>query len=182
MSDWLVCINCVFTGAIMMLMFLVIQDNIVPFIRHVIFEESDKIETRGRPKGSKNKPKKDIKLHYEIAYDHALSCFKTVRHSVDVLAGIHEPNQEVDTDEHRAKVIEALDTIDYVMKCLKGLCSPSEGLILTYDRLDRLLTELYNKTRDSYKDELEEEIANYWNDIDECMDVFKVVFGFTHKQ
>jgi lipopolysaccharide export LptBFGC system permease protein LptF len=63
MVQFLACINSFFCGAICMLIALCIQPEAVEFIRKVYYAEIEKkVENRGRPKGSKNKPKEGCLL------------------------------------------------------------------------------------------------------------------------
>lgn len=172
------CLNSFFCGSICMLLALCIQPEVIQFIRKVYHAETEeKVENRGRPKGSKNKSKTEVKVHYMIAFDHASGSMNTIRKALDKLSGIHEPNTEVDVDEVRKEALEAVEAIDYVMKCLKGLCTPSEAVLMAYRVLDEHLTELYDVTREAYCDQMEESVCAIWSQIDECMDMFKTLYG-----
>ena len=178
MVELLVCLNSFFCGSICMLIALCIQPEVVEFLRKVYTAESDeKVENRGRPKGSKNKTKTEVKLHYMIAFDHATTSMDKLRKNIDKLSGIHDLNVEIDVDEIRKEAMESIEAIDYVMKCLKGLCTPSEAILLAYRSLDGHLTELYDVTREAYCDQMEESVCAIWSQIDECMDMFKTLYG-----
>ncbi len=178
MVELLMCLNSFFCGSICMLMALCIQPEVVQFIRKIYYAETEeKAENRGRPKGSKNKPKTEVKLHYMIAFDHATSCMDKLRKDIDKLSGIHDLNVEIDVDEIRKEAIDSIEAIDYVIKCLKGLCTPSEAILIAYRGLDKHLTELYDVTREAYCDQMEEAVCEIWSQVDECMDMFKTLYG-----
>ncbi len=168
-------------GSICMLMAIAIQPEFVEFIRKVYYADTEeKVENRGRPKGAKNKPKKEVKLPYMVAVEHATASLQKLRNTIDKLSGIHDVNTEIDVDEVRKGALDSIESVDYVIKCLKNLCTPSEAILIAYRGLDNHLTDLYEVTREACGDQLEDTVCDLFSKIDACMDMFKTLYGTTN--